>query len=143
MGVSVILLLNSYYTKVKKMGLCVEELIKGLKKYDENKKVRILFGVSTQILWIGHEDIDYDLDEGCVLVTYEEIKDELPELMRIDTVKDLLWHLQFFKKDLLVWHNDLGAISTTIQGISDEVKDENGELVEDTVFLINFCHLLE
>ena len=142
MGVPAILLLNSYYTRVKKMGLCVEDLIDGLKKYDENKKVRILFGVPSQILWIGHEDIDYDFDEGCVLVTSDEIQDKLPELMKIDTVRDLLWHLQFFKKDLLVWHNDLESVSTTIQEISDEVKDENGELVEDTVFLINFCHCL-
>ena len=124
------------------MGLHVKELVSELKKHDKNKKVRILFGMPHQILWIGHEDLDYCHDEGCVLITSEDIEDMMPRLLKIDTVSDLLWQLQFFKDDLLVWHNDLDSVSTVIQEVSDEVTDENGKLIEDTVFLINFCHVL-
>lgn len=124
------------------MGLCVSELKKDLKKYNKDKKVRILFGTPLQILWIGHEDLDYCYDEGCVLITCENIESNLPDLLKIDTVSDLLWHLQFFKDDLLVWHNDLDSVSTTIQEVSDKVTDENKNIIEDTVFLINFCHVL-
>ena len=57
------------------MGLTVEELIRELKKYDETKKVRVLFGMPTPILWLSHQDMMFGMDyeEGCTIFTSDEI----------------------------------------------------------------------
>ena len=126
------------------MALTVDELITELKKYDENKKVRVLFGMPTPILWLSHEEcmFGFDWDEGCTIFTSDEIKSEFNDSERLETVGDLLWHLQFFKKDAPVGNHDLCGCSSYIEEVSDEIKDLNGEIVSDTVFLINFAHMV-
>lgn len=125
------------------MGLTVEELITELEKYDENKKVRVLFGMPTPILWLSHQDmmIDTDYEEGCTIFTSDEIDEDIRPDKRIDTVGDLLWHLQFYKKDAIVCNYDLECCSTTIQEVSDKVTDAEGNIV-DMVFLINLVHIV-
>ena len=120
------------------MGLSVKRLISELNKYNENKKVRILFGMPTPILWLSHDEHN-QLKNGCVLVTSDEIN--LSKTDRIETVGELLWHLQFFKSDALVWNTNLNGCWCTICEVSDEIKDAEGNFI-DIVFLINFAHMI-
>ena len=118
------------------MGLIVKELINELEKYDENKKVRVLFGMPTPILWLSHEQNNVLMD-GCVLVTSDEI--DLHEFDRIETVGELLWNLQFFNKEVTVWNNPLESCWSAICEVCDGVKDAEGNII-DMVFLINYAH---
>ena len=120
------------------MGLKVNELISELEKYDKNKKVRVLFGMPTPILWLSHDDHN-ELKEGCVLVTSNDM--ELHEFDRIETVEELLWNLQFFNKDVTVWNNGLGSCWSSICEVCDDVKDAEGNII-DMVFLINYAHMI-
>ena len=124
------------------MALSIGEIINKLEQYDGNKQVRVLFGLPTPILWLSHEDKmfdGWDYTEGCTIYTSDDI--EIRELDRIETVSDLLWHLQFFKKDGLVCNCDLDSCNSYIEEVTDEVTDAEGNIV-DTVFLIPFAHIV-
>ena len=124
----------------EEMTLTVKELKDELSKFDGNKQVRVLFGMPTPILWLSHEDkVIGECMEGCTLYTDDYI--ELSAIDRIEYVYELLWHLQFFDDDLLVGNCDISSCNSYIEEVSDEVKDAEGNVV-DTVFLINFAHMV-
>ena len=118
----------------------VLELKQVLRKFPRDYWVCILFGLPMYIYEVRvEEDLSSVYDLCCN--DYEDYKWDLEhnELDYYDTVGKLLDKLEEVDDDKLLMMYDDG-FGSSLTGVSDRVKDENGNLVVNTVFIISLIH---